>query len=87
MRLQWSRRNEAHPIGAPIVHRIYQPHMRKLVSITPVPPPPSPTQEEQEETDVSDAQLLEVARAWDEKVSASTTPDAYTVSKSEESSA
>ena len=50
-----------------------------------VSPPPSPTQEQLEATDVSDAKLLEVARAWEEKESDATTPDANTVSKSEES--
>ena len=85
VRIQWSRRNHAHPICAPINQHMYQPHTKKVVSITPVPPP-SPAQPQFEKLDVSDAQLLEAARELEKEEEASTsiTTDAEAVEKSED---
>ena len=87
VRLQWSRRNEAHPFCAPIIQNVYQPHTKKVVSITPVPPP-SPAQPQFEDLDVSEAQVLEAARELEKEEEASTftTADAEAVKKSVEPS-
>ena len=68
---------EPQELGAPDLSAEYASHKstahEKTGLITPVPPPPLPTQEQQEGTNFSDAELLEVERAWEEKESASTT--------------
>ena len=62
---------------------MYQPHTKKVVSITPVPPP-SPAQAQLDELDVSDAQLLEAARELEKEVEVASplaTANAETVEK------
>ena len=61
VRLPWRRRNEAHPICTPATKRLYLPATRKFATYTMATPAPALEQEELEE--VSDAQLIEIARA------------------------
>ena len=59
--LPWRRRNEAHPICTPATKRLYLPATRKFATYTTASPTPALDQGEFEE--VSDAQLIEIARS------------------------
>ena len=59
--LPWRRRNEAHPICTPATKRLYLPATRKFATYTTASPTPALDQGEFEE--VSDEQLIEIARS------------------------
>ena len=60
VRLPWRRRNEAHPICSPETKRLYLPATRKFATYTTVTP--TAVLEQADFDEVSDAQLIEIAR-------------------------